>query len=333
MCRYVIYFRGGRQRPMTRLTVTAVAIASSCALIAGCGRQELRSVDTPIMAGQFTQPTSQPELTTAVRELAGQLGPDFAVRSSEHFVFLAADAGWCDIAGQRLERLYARFYGSIKQAGLGGAPPAERLVWICFKTREEFDCYVASVERMNLSWLEGYYSARSNRVAVVRPAPHAGPASAPDAEADSQAEVMHEACHQLSFNCGLLKRGVMYPLWVTEGMATNYELGAPGDEASNPIRCPHLRESLNRADLPTLDGLVTQTRVPGSGGQAVRAYAQAWAMFRFVFQTRPAELKRYLAALAALPAGRRTHRRHPPGVRRRLRADRKASAGVGPIPG
>ncbi len=33
----------------------------------------------------------------------------------------------------------------------------------------------------------------------------------------------HEMTHQLAYNSGLQKRGVMYPLWVSEGLATFFE--------------------------------------------------------------------------------------------------------------
>jgi hypothetical protein len=99
----------------------------------------------------------------------------------------------------------------------------------------------------------------------------------------------------------------MYPLWVSEGMATNFEADPAGDSGrGNTARCGDLLGRKARGTLLPLDRFVICCRVPSGDPEAVgELYAQAWGFFRFVFQERREGLRKYLAALAAKEPGRR----------------------------
>ena len=247
---------------------------------------------------------------------------EWTSHTTNHFVLLT-DAGkaWSAKAGQTLERTRGAFYRAFGDAGFGLLPLQERLVWVAFTQRDNFHQYALNIDRLDMSWSDGYYSTRTNRVALVCDGAengHAGGSVIDSTETHPQpsegfthlAQATHEAVHQIAFNCGLQKRGVMYPLWASEGLATNFEAvaGAPfGPEHDNPHRHRQLMRAVNRGGLIPLDEFVTLTRVPVDDVDATHdVYAQSWAFFGFLFKHRPQQLRRYLDELRHLDAGRRS---------------------------
>jgi len=125
--------------------------------------------------------------------------------------------------GQVLEFAYGQFGAYFSRYGFELKHPELPLEWMCFRREGSFADYALATERMDLSWLSGYYSSRTNRVAVVGPrrvgrwrgGPEGGAefASAGGEVVDvGLVKIVHEAGHQLAFNTGLQKRGVMYPM-------------------------------------------------------------------------------------------------------------------------
>lgn len=126
----------------------------------------------------------------------------------------------------------------------------------------------------------------------------------------SLASATHEAAHQLAFNSGLQRRGVLYPLWVSEGLATNFELVGPerafGPDQANPARRQRLERLFNSRCLIPLDRFITLTEPPtGNAGATDAIYAQAWGLFQFLYLEHRAALALYLGDLYGLPAGPR----------------------------
>lgn len=258
------------------------------------------------------------------------LGASFETTATEHFVlFHEPDAGYVAGACRTLEYAYGHFYEVFSRAGFDLSRSQDRLVWICFPRKSAFSQYALQVEGMDLSWLDGYYSTLTNRVAIVQadqkarlrqeaaPEPpasdvqvvvaaHRSPREGvlPMSAAGQRFDVTrltHEVAHQLSFNSGIQKRGVMYPLWVSEGLATNFEFDASvtaGIERCNTARCKGLLEAYAEGDLVPLRQFVTQTTVPPDAHVGRRYYAQAWGFFQFILTERPENLRTYLYRLA-----------------------------------
>lgn len=213
--------------------------------------------------------------------------------------------------GQLLTSTRDAFIGSLAAAGLRLADARPVLEWVVFGDRPAFDRYARAADRADASWMQGYYSAKTNRVALVvggMDVPSTTVAALPQAEFDLDlASVTHEAAHQLAFNLGLQRRGVIYPLWVSEGLATNFESlwwDAPlGPLASNPYRQEQLCTAVATGRLLDLAELVTQVAPPVDDPAAIDAiYAQSWALFRFLVNDQPEQLQAYFAALADEPA-------------------------------
>jgi hypothetical protein len=258
------------------------------------------------------------------------------VSMTEHFCIIHdAQAEFVSGTGKTLEQAYKRFYGAFSRAGFHLARPTERLVWICFPQQGDFNKYAVQAEGMDLSWLDGYYSTLTNRVAVVQPNtmqlasdPTDGASTSSVrttlvANAGQSGEVLpmssggsgldrprltHELAHQLAFNSGLQNRGVMYPFWVSEGLATNFEFDSAtgvGFEGSSIARRKCLAQAHAAGELMPLWQFIVQTSAPADISRSRRCYAQAWAFFRYLLTEHSAALRIYLHRVAALPPGPR----------------------------
>ncbi len=249
--------------------------------------------------------------------------------TTKHFKLLhEPGASYAGLAGRTLEDAYRHFYEVFAQAGFDLSRPKDRLVWICFPQKSGFNQYALQVERMDLSWLDGYYSTLTNRVAIVQ-TDEGGPQRdevSPPSDRDMRVAVAahrsprdgvlpmsamgsrfdvtrltHEVAHQLSFNSRIQQRGVMYPLWVSEGLATNFEFSGtetPGLDHVNTPRLNGLLEAYAAGELAPLRQFVVQTAVPPDAGVGRRYYAQAWGFFHFILTERPESLRAYLHRLA-----------------------------------
>jgi hypothetical protein len=245
---------------------------------------------------------------------------------STHFVIVAEkDAEVRAEAIASLEAAYTGFHKSLTADGFAPSKQGGLLTWVFLADGATMDEYADLADRANTSWLDGYYSPRTNRVAMVL----AGGVSQDREEdalpgggavlgtvqghggSDGQFRRMsHEAAHQLSFNCGLLKRGVMYPLWVSEGVSTNFECDGPEAMVfggANKPRAERLTGLAGAGKLLPLKELVALAQVPAcEAGCQDDYYAQAWGLFNFLYNHNRLELKAYLASLAAKRPGRRS---------------------------
>jgi len=220
-----------------------------------------------------------------------------------------------------LEFAYKQFELRFKGYGLSFRAPDEALVWMCFRDSESFVDYASATEEMDLSWLSGYYSSRTNRVAVVRPrrirkwsAPLLKPvdvlASIDEDVEVGLVQIIHEAGHQLAFNTGLQQRGVMYPLWASEGIALLFEDCAseylPAKRYSEG-RQKRLLELHREGLLFGLEEFAVLTRLPADR-HAADVYAQAWGFFSFLCENRRTQLQNYFSHLSTLKSRRSANR-------------------------
>jgi hypothetical protein len=270
------------------------------------------------------------------------LDASFQTTTTEHFVlFHEPGAGYVAGACGTLEYAYEYFYDVFAKAGFDLSRSKDRLVWIGFPRKSGFNRYALQAEGMDLSWLDGYYSTLTNRVAIVQTdqkarrreeavppsgsgpeavvAAHRSPREGVGSQTRSSAfggpvlamaatgqqfdvtRLTHEVAHQLSFNSGIQKRGVMYPLWISEGLATNFEFdgtGSAGLEHCNTARCNGLLEAYAAGELVPLRPFVVQTTVAPDLHVGRRHYAQAWGFFQFILAEHPESLRIYLQRVA-----------------------------------
>jgi hypothetical protein len=152
----------------------------------------------------------------------------------------------------------------------------------------------------------GYYHLTSNRMTTF---------NVPNWERNV-ATIIHEATHQLAYNCGLQKRFADNPMWVSEGLATFFEspdLRNPGRWRSigrvNRVNLMKWRRYvMNRPEesLATLLADDTRFRNPATASDA---YAEGWAFTYFLIKTHRADYVRYLQSLSeGKPLAERTQR-------------------------
>ncbi len=285
-------------RRITPIIVVPVVIAMWWWTADATGRPAGATAGAAPSRSAMLAPTPLP--ATYLREvtlLGTQLNLGWTRDAKSNFVLLTPrDNRAAGITTAILDNIYQRFCQSFMQAGFDLQPPAAPLTWICFATREDFDRYARSVDRSDLWWSRGYYSTRTNRVAIFRSS---------DAQNEDLTELAHEAAHQLAYNTGLQKRGVMYPVWVSEGIATNLETAM---SVASPLTTLNARrcQVLRNARLIPLSQLIGWTSVPVDDQQATEnAYAQVWGLFHFLLNRKGPELHKYMQALGELPTGQR----------------------------
>lgn len=240
--------------------------------------------------------------------------------------------------GELLEHAYDKFVSEFKKAGFALGSVDERLTWVVFNNEHQYRDYARLADGMNTPYLESYYAARSNQVVLMQvsaasrwnrdtsvrrrsvPANTVNPQVAGMDEPSEAGSVnggggmldvrraVHEAAHQLAFNTGLQKRGVMYPLWVSEGLATNFECDSAKEidvAGDNAPRNRQLMRAWSNGRLMPLSSFVTLVNIRSGEYSANDLYAESWAFFNFLFKTRKSELKAYLTELAEAEPGPR----------------------------
>jgi hypothetical protein len=255
--------------------------------------------------------------------LPGCSADSFAAFDTGHFrIIHQAQTREVEKIAGLLDIAYERFNLVFSGIGFTVGSPKEKLTWICFDDSGRFSDYAMQADKTNLSWLSSYYSTKTNIVAIVKPGkipdlPGQSLSRVPETSGDILAinaapesqnqtdtvRIMHEVAHQLAFNTGLQKRNVMYPLWVSEGLATMFETELSG--SCDAIRSARLVEMQKNNRLCRLSEFVTITRLPSDTELQKDFYAQAWGLFRFLSENRKDGLVKYFAQLYELKPGPR----------------------------
>lgn len=255
------------------------------------------------------------------RRLLSELGGGFEVHETSHYLIChntsKAYAQWC---GSLFERLYLAFtnYWSRKEFSLH--EPEVPLVALVFADRQSYTAYARAELGDAVESIIGYYNLRSNRMTMYdltgiqslrRPGDRRGsPAeinqmlARPEAER-TVATVIHEATHQIAFNCGLQTRYADIPLWVSEGIAVYFETpdlrssrGWSNIGAINTPRLTQFRQYLPRRPAGSLATLLADDARLRDPKQALDAYAESWALNYFLIQRRGKQYDAYLKMLS-----------------------------------
>jgi len=249
------------------------------------------------------------------RRILAELPPGFDVHLTRHYVVCfdtSRDyAKWCAALFERLHEAFGNFWD---QAGFELREPTRPFVVVIFADRQRYEQFAARDLGAAADRVVGYYNLMSNRVttfdltgsdALARaeggPRPGLDILASPAAAA-LVATLVHEATHQMAFNCGMHRRLAPVPLWLSEGVATYFEApdlkstrGWRGIGTVNAARFEHF---LRTHKPGTLARLVVDDEA-FRGAEAVDAYAAAWALTYYLAQTRKPQLVAYLRTLAA----------------------------------
>lgn len=248
-----------------------------------------------------------------------ELGTRILADLPEGFSFLVTDhyvvchdtpkpyAEWC---GALFERLHGAFIAHWRKAGLEVASPPHPLVVVIFSDRERYETFSKEAMAGGTRRAAGFYDARTNRVTTFdltragtlarRPATTAARAglqilSTPQA-AGLVSTLVHEAIHQLAFNCGLHQRLAPVPVWVAEGLAT---YGERGWREIDEINRPLLDRFLADRRPGDLEGILDSDASFRDAEEGAAAYARAWALTAFLARTRPEGFATYQRLVGA----------------------------------
>jgi hypothetical protein len=255
------------------------------------------------------------------KRLLEQLPQGFDVHRTAHYLICyntsRAYAQWC---GALFERLYMAFTNAWSRKGFDLHEPEFPLVALVFADRGSYQQHARPELGDSVESIIGYYSFATNRMTMYdltgiqtlrQPGDRRGSMSEinrmlarPEATM-TVATVVHEATHQIAFNCGLQTRYADIPLWVSEGIAVYFETpdltssrGWRTIGAINPGRLAAFRQYLSRRPAGSLQSLVSDDRRLRDSKQALDAYAEAWALTWFLIEQRPKQYEAYLKMLS-----------------------------------
>lgn len=130
------------------------------------------------------------------------------------------------------------------------------------------------------------------------------------------ATIIHEATHQLAYNCGLQTRFADNPMWVSEGLAMFFESpdfsnprGWRGIGRVNAVNLGRFRRYLSSRPDDSLATLLSDDSRFRSVSTAEDAYGESWALTYFLLKTQRKEFVSYLQKLSeSKPLDERTPR-------------------------
>jgi hypothetical protein len=255
------------------------------------------------------------------RRLQAELPKGFDVHTTAHYLICYNTtreyAQWC---GALFERLYWAFDNYWTRRGFTLSKPAFPLVAVVFADRASYITFSTAELGDAADKIIGYYSLQSNRMtmydlsgmeAVNRAHNRRGSPgqiskllAQPEAERNV-ATIVHEATHQIAYNCGLHARLSDCPLWFSEGIAMFFETpdvsSAKGWRNIGGANVPRLNQFgayVRKRPADSLETLVADDKRFRDTNQALDAYAEAWSLTYFLIRQRPKQYLEYLRTLS-----------------------------------
>ena len=256
------------------------------------------------------------------KRLLKELPEGFRVHSTTHYMIFyntsPAYAQWC---GSLFEQLYTAFTTFWTRKGFELQQPEFPLVAVVFADKRSYLKFSRPELGDAGDTIIGYFGLTSNRMTMydltgVEAQGH-GPGrnrtaaqinqilAQPDA-ARTVATIIHEATHQIAFNCGLHTRLSDCPLWFSEGIAEYFE--TPNLQSSkgwkgigkdvNPPRLDQFRRYLAVRPANSLETLLRDDARFLDTKQSLDAYSEAWALTYFLIRQHPKQYVAYLAMLS-----------------------------------
>ncbi len=222
------------------------------------------------------------------------------------------------------DRLYKGFHRYWRERGVELSAPRFPMVALVFATQADYIEY-ATHDFKGAENTLGYYHQTTNRLASFDLTGVAGMVpqgmsmqreelitqvfSRPEAER-TVATIVHEACHQIAFNCGLQIRLGDNPLWLSEGIATFFEspdfsssTGWGGTGKINYHNFNNLGKYFKNRPSNSLEQLLVNDNRLRSPETLTDAYAEAWGLTYFLIKSKPKQFAKYLALLRGRSPG------------------------------
>ena len=288
------------------------------------------------------KPLTRDEMT---KRVLAQLPQGFEVHATKHYLIFydtsSAYAKWC---GSLFEELYQAFTNYWTRNGFELTEPEFPLVAVVFADKQSYLKFSQPELGGAGESIIGYFSLTSNRMTMYdltglesqgRGHGRVG-MSAQVKQILAQPEalrtvstIVHEATHQIAFNCGLHTRLSDCPMWFSEGIAVYFETpdlrnakgwGGIGTTVNRP-RLEQFQLYLPTRPANSLETLIRDDKRLTDPNRALDAYAEAWALDVLPHPQASQGLRRlpeYAVEEETANAGwpRQTARRIPPLLRR-----------------
>jgi len=255
--------------------------------------------------------------------MLSELPPGFQVHHSKNYVVCYnTTRTYAEWTSSLLERLQKAFIAYWKKRGCEVVEPQQPLVVLVFGDQASYARFAKADLGPAVNSVIGYYNLDTNRIMMYdltgmqtlrqegygRGSLHdiSAMLSQPEAE-PLVATIVHEATHQIAFNCGLQQRLVDNPLWMSEGLAVYFETPDLSSSRSwtgigvNYPRWDRFVDNVASGRTASLEQMVGDDDLFRRPDTAVDAYAQAWAWNYYLLKWRPKEYASYLKAIAAKP--------------------------------
>lgn len=264
-------------------------------------------------------PLARDELT---KRVLAELPQGFNVHSTAHYLIFYDTspeyAKWC---GSLFEGLYRAFTNCWAYRKFELTEPQFPLVAIVFADKQAYLKFSRSDLGEAGESVIGYFGLTSNRMTMydltgVEAQGHAKMKTAAQInQILSQPEAMrtvstiiHEATHQIAFNCGLHTRLSDCPRWFSEGIAEFFETpdlrsakgwGGIGKENVNRSRLEQFQHYMTSRPANSLETLLRDDRRFTDPKGVLDAYAEAWALTYFLLKKHEKQYITYLRMLSA----------------------------------
>jgi hypothetical protein len=264
------------------------------------------------------KPLSKDEIS---KKILAELPAGFDVIKTSHYLIFydtsKAYATWC---GSLFERLYLACTNYWTRKGFTLKEPEFPLVAIVFSDKEAYAKFAQPDLGDAADAIVGYYSLMSNRMTMFDlsgietaggPRGRGGTSAqinqilAQPQATQMVATVVHEATHQIAYNCGLHTRLSDCPLWFSEGIALFFETpdlksakGWSGIGAVNYSRLERFQAYQQKRPAESLETLIATDKRHRDTKIGLDAYAESWALTYFLIHQKPKEYVAYMKMLS-----------------------------------
>ena len=274
---------------------------------------EIKSLKSfKVVAGNYS-PVSSIGLQQSLKK---ELPPGYEIAASAHYVVMGRK-GKADDYAKLFEEVYRQVDTFFSVRGFDTHLPEMPMVAFVFGTQAEFKAYCESQNDQSMVKMRGYYSPKTNRVAMYedpnqvikvtagisdqRSMPPISEGIFASVTGQTADVIIHEGTHQVGFNVGIHSRLGTTPRWIVEGLATVLE--PPGIRSRGKAG----KDKINDERLAWFQGDYSQRRKPGDlakmiasddpfSGQTLDAYSLAWGITYFLTENpaRAGKFAKYL---------------------------------------
>ncbi|GHT37377.1 hypothetical protein FACS189427_10240 [Planctomycetales bacterium] len=245
----------------------------------------------------------------------------FDILQKEHFfIVYTTSKAFADWYGRLLEQLYSSYIAFWRSRGLKLDKLETTMTALIFANSEQFFQFAATEGVQRNEQMFAYYNKLTNRIVLRDFSGYETFRSGSDYRATSKdieqflqqpgavfniAMVVHEATHQIGYNCGMHERFSPYPLWLIEGLALFHEVPDRGKKGGwnirpkvNDMRLRDLKRYLAKQPPRPLQTLIEDDKVLQDSATALDNYGMAWGLTYYLIMTRQKELAAYMKKLS-----------------------------------